>query len=135
MGRQHSLATIWKIAKIGGAILSGAAILFGLVTGVDWFLPSVSASPPAPLNPADPFSTPFIVTNNGHLALRSVEVSCYLTNATYTDDVVFSNTRFHYSNTSMMKVKKFLLSADASLVVEYRPYWAPWIHNAKNSAS
>lgn len=41
-----------------------------------FYLPPASVSFSAPLNPSDPFTTPFVISNDGYLSLREVQVAC-----------------------------------------------------------
>jgi hypothetical protein len=61
---------------IGRTILWVSAVL-GIASGYVALIPHVSVSQSQPLNISDPFSTPFIVTNEGPLGIRDVHFECY----------------------------------------------------------
>jgi hypothetical protein len=75
---QLSLAAIPRTWRIIGAVLSGTCVLLGLLTGVLTLLPRLSVSNLEALNPADPFTTPFVVSNDGYLGVNNVRFSCLL---------------------------------------------------------
>jgi hypothetical protein len=63
------------VRLIGGLILWTSAIL-GLVSGWVAMIPRVSVSQNQSLSPSDPFSTPFVVSNDGPLPLMNVRFYC-----------------------------------------------------------
>lgn len=64
------------VKGILGTIGLLSAVL-GIVSGWVALVPHVSVAQTQPLNLTDPFSTPFIVSNDGPLAIRSVRFECY----------------------------------------------------------
>ena len=69
----------WRTFKIvvGTAIL--AAPLFGILTGLFWFVTSASVSQDVPIDLVNPFSTPFLINNDGNASINSVQVDCRVT--------------------------------------------------------
>lgn len=69
-----------RLPKILFALTTIFATLFGL-----WLVlgPRVSVSAAYPLNPSDPFSAPFIMTNRGNLSIYNVGFTCNQTGAVY----------------------------------------------------
>jgi hypothetical protein len=47
-----------------------------IIAGIVAFLPRISVTPTDPLNPADPFSAPFVVSNDGYIPLTDVQFAC-----------------------------------------------------------
>jgi len=70
---RSTIAKTWK--KILGTTFLLAALV-GIASGVIYFLPKVSVSWSAPLDPQNPFSTPFTVSNDGPLPIWNVEFYC-----------------------------------------------------------
>ena len=64
-----AFSVLWK----GFGVL---ALIFGVVQGVASFVPRLSVYNASALNPSDPFSTPFILSNDGMLDIYSIEYSC-----------------------------------------------------------
>ena len=54
------------------------ALVVGIVSGVLTLLPQGSVSVGSPLDPADPFTTPFIVSNTGYSSIHDVKYFCRL---------------------------------------------------------
>jgi hypothetical protein len=48
----------------------------GILVGILSLLPRASVTPNDPLNPDDPFSAPFVVSNDGYVELNDVQFSC-----------------------------------------------------------
>ncbi len=59
-------------------IITAAATAIGLLIAIPSIQPRILVEPGEALNPTDAFSTPFIVTNDGQLALRDVSLRCNL---------------------------------------------------------
>lgn len=62
------------------SIIVGISVLVTIAGGVYAFAPKVSVHSSESLNPADPFSTPFIITNESALALHNLTMSCEVDN-------------------------------------------------------
>ena len=60
---------------IGKSILWTSALL-GIVSGYVALIPRVTVSQHQPLDLSKPFSTPFVVANDGPLAIRDVRFWC-----------------------------------------------------------
>lgn len=65
--------TSWKVAVT-------LATLLGIASGWVAMVPRISVSQTQALDPTDPFSTPFIVENQGPLPMMNVVVNCALGN-------------------------------------------------------
>jgi hypothetical protein len=77
------------LLKIFGFLFSGAIVVGGLFT----YLPLLTIDAAAPIEPENPFSFPFIVTNDSVLPLRHMECSCEL-NASDQKNIGFVNSSF-----------------------------------------
>jgi hypothetical protein len=60
-------------------LIGAAALILGVYASYVQLAPRISVSPSASLNPSDPFSTPFEVSNDGYLSIRDVQFLCRLT--------------------------------------------------------
>jgi hypothetical protein len=78
-------ATIWYVLVSVATLLS----LGGYYT----FVPRLSVSASSALNPSDPFSTPFILSNDGNLSIYAIKYSCELNLIETDTDIVFKNSR------------------------------------------
>ena len=129
--------------------MTAIATIFGIVTGVFWLLPNVSVAETAPLNPYDPFSTPFLVTNTGNLGISRIGVSCVFNNILFdngntigtTVDLVRTQlTDMDAGDHDTVACKEDSFThfstparfADISLVVVFYPSLAPWIEKQKS---
>jgi hypothetical protein len=68
-----------KFVKFVWFLLGIPSIYVGLLS----LLPRISVSVQAPLTAADPFSSPFVVSNDGYLTLYNVKCSCSPRQVTY----------------------------------------------------
>lgn len=66
-------------AKLAWSAIGIVAVGFGIYVGYVQLSPRISVSASAALNPSDPFSTPFVISNDGYLPIRDVEFLCRLT--------------------------------------------------------
>jgi len=58
------------------------AVIFGVIQGGAAFAPKVSVATLLALDPLDPFSTPFVLSNDGVLSIHSVEYACVINHVT-----------------------------------------------------
>ena len=72
----HASSTYKNILAVIGQVIGYAAAILGLITGYVALIPRISVSQSQPLDVNDPFSTPFIVSNDGPLPLMNVKFSC-----------------------------------------------------------
>ena len=72
----HALHIAAKALQIIGALIGFAAAILGIVTGYVALEPRVSVSQNEQLDPNDPFSSPFIVSNDGPLPMENVRFTC-----------------------------------------------------------
>ena len=137
----------WRTFKIvvGTAIL--AAPLFGILTGLFWFVTSASVSQDVPIDLVNPFSTPFLINNDGNASINSVQVDCRVTDmklgrsnevrdVNSKDDIqpiadLRSGQQRAVSCSPHVWVNSPIDSANVELLVSYRPAWAPWISKHK----
>jgi hypothetical protein len=73
-GRALSIAK--RTAQVVGTTIGFSAAILGLVTGYVALLPSISVSQNEQLNQNDPFSSPFIVSNDGPLPIEGFRFTC-----------------------------------------------------------
>jgi hypothetical protein len=59
-----------------GYAFTGLATFLGVVTGYLTLVSKVSISQNLPLTPEDPFSTPFVISNDGPLGINHIQVYC-----------------------------------------------------------
>ena len=72
--------------------------MFGLIAGCYSLLPKLTVMPSDRLDPDDPFSTIFLVSNDGVLPVHSVEFSCVGDYVKYPNDIeLFRNTSIEYT--------------------------------------
>jgi hypothetical protein len=79
----HGLKVAKRSAQAIGAVLVFLATILGLVTGYIALLPRVSVSQNEQLDPSDPFSSPFVVSNDGPLPMERVRFRCGIVSASY----------------------------------------------------
>jgi hypothetical protein len=83
--QQVRLKTLTAFVSRSWKIIVGASSVVGLIGGLMYFAARVTVSSLTPLNPTDPFSTPFSISNDGAFSIYDVEFSCSL------NDVKFPN--------------------------------------------
>jgi hypothetical protein len=111
-----------------------------LYVGIVSILPRISVTPSEELNKYDPFSAPFIISNDGYIAIHSVNMPCTIdhlllssqtsmTNATASDDVFDDtlepdgrSTHFCHMQITDAKTKEVIIT----LTVSFRPDFYPW---------
>ena len=71
-----TIPQILKPLKILVGLITLLATILGLVTGYLSLIPRISVVQNQPLNVSDPFSTPFILSNDGPLGVNELEFSC-----------------------------------------------------------
>ena len=74
----------WKLIGI-------IALPIGLIASLLAFASRVSVSPSSPLDPSDPFSTPFFISNDGLFAIYDVKFHCYFKKVKYVEGGGISN--------------------------------------------
>jgi hypothetical protein len=72
----HASNTYKNILGMIGQVIGYAAAILGLITGYMALIPRISVSQSQPLDVNEPFSTPFIVSNDGPLPLMNVRFAC-----------------------------------------------------------
>ena len=117
------------------------------------FSPNITISTVSPLNPSDPFSTPFVVSNNSILSIHDVTIKCRVLDVKYVGQSIqiTSNTVWVTSDVAkiidknesitalchlrkLISVKKSRLSdteipinyADIAIITSFRPSFAFW---------
>jgi len=74
---KSTAANLWMTSlKYFGITISLVATPLGIVTGYLALVPKISISQNLPLAPADPFSAPFVVSNDGPLGINNVRIFC-----------------------------------------------------------
>lgn len=78
--RQKPLAESLLLGTIKwlGKLLTVAVLTLGVVTGYLALVPRITIIETEPLNPPDPFSARFLVSNDGPLGINSFEASCFI---------------------------------------------------------
>jgi hypothetical protein len=135
---QSTIAITWKL--IVGTV-SGVGLLLGLVTAILSLLPRLSVSNLESLDPDDPFSTPFVVSNDGVLGINDVVLSCILVrleSATqhwavegfrsvgYAPTIPRLDPGEQGTAPCNPAVGLKASAADIEVVVSYRPDYVPW---------
>src|ERR1035437_11174349 len=87
----HPSNSLLVIAKLIGTLLLWVSAILGSVSGFVALIPRVSVFQNDPINVSDPFSTPFIVINDGPLEIRDVTFQCLLINVVTTHHNSFTN--------------------------------------------
>lgn len=150
--REKKVEKFWlfwqRSLKYAGGIIFLTAAFLGTATGIiALFFPAISVSQSTPLNPADPFSAPFIVSNDGALVIDSVQFDCLLNNlqtnqitvtdGDFEDDSQFVDTmdagekrsvQCAFEDPSLIKfdLPQIYKSADITLAVRFRVAFVPW---------
>lgn len=132
--------------RIGKRFLAAISLVVTALTA--WalfydFSPKVSVSSAQALNPSDLFSTPFMLLNEGYLAIHDVEAECALNNVKYKNG---SNIEQAITRGSLNGSKDIqpheqmtfkcpphgiafgsdLASADVSIIASFQPSFIPW---------
>ncbi len=119
------------------ALLSLALALVGLLS----LMPRPTVSPTTPLNPADPFSAPFVISNEGFVPLKNVGVECQSLTMETENHLRVVNVGFkrfvppagiigtgeqHAVPLGSISISGVsVIKADAELIVHYRSAWVP----------
>ncbi|MDQ3714403.1 MAG: hypothetical protein M3388_19610 [Acidobacteriota bacterium] len=135
-----STAKVWILQS--WKILSIVALLVGLVSSLLVFASRVSVSSSSPLNPSDPFSTPFYVSNDGLFAIYDVTFYCNFRDVTFFEGGSISGISVRGSDPLIPSIEaserattKCLLTypdanrndhGDIVVVVSYKPKFLPY---------
>jgi hypothetical protein len=136
---QSSISKSWKIAV--GAITVTATIL-GLATGYLSLVSRVGVSPATSLDLRDPFSTPFVLSNDGQVGINNIDFTCKLLSVK-TKTLVFDNLDFSSSSQisamepgekssvtcafrRAFEMSEPVVSADIVISATFRPDYVPW---------
>jgi hypothetical protein len=148
MTAQTRLTPLWK-TNLGrfGSILANVAVALGIVTGYLALVPKVSVVQTLPLNPIDPFSTPFIVSNEGPFGINGIEIVCHLKyveseHAHFNDFNVWAyglNQQLDpgqrdsadciFSDVFGLPHGDIVTTADITMKARFRPDFLPWKQN------
>ncbi|MCU1226355.1 MAG: hypothetical protein JWQ42_4448 [Edaphobacter sp.] len=140
LGPVQNYLNPWKI-------ISTLALLSSLWISFAWFLPELSAEPSAQVYPSDPFSSPFVIKNEGNFSLDDVNGSCHIERMELQGNSNVSNgDAFNYMTPvrslasrepttifcrSAVETNIPILSGDISLRVTYSPSICPFIKRTK----
>jgi hypothetical protein len=69
---------ITRVLRLSGIVVTGAATLIGIVTGLLSLLPRISASQSDPLNTLQALSASFVISNDGPVGINDVELDCII---------------------------------------------------------
>jgi len=141
-----NLNFIWALIKRTSlfvwAVIVAITVIVGLV-GVVELYPRVSVSSNESLDPSTPFSSPFIVSNEGLLSIYDVEFQCDIKNVEATNNIKlggFSTMRpvkvipiinpagketTQCARNSFAPASGKFENADISIVVNFRLFWIP----------
>jgi hypothetical protein len=135
----HAQATISKSWKIMAGAVTLLATSLGIATGYLSLLPRVSVSQNQPLDPANLFSAPFIVSNDGPLGINDVQILCDLqkvkTGTGGIENIAITSPGLHVDGMEPGERATFPCgppikispdSADVIFVVEFRADFVPW---------
>lgn len=134
---QRTISKSWKVIVGGIALLTTS---LGIVTGYLSLVPKISVSQNYPLNPSDLFSTPFIVSNDGPMAINRVQVSCEIGPSETAGISNLSLTQPALQNLGTMEpgergtypcgLPQSLIAGmevpDVVFVIKFRPNFVPW---------
>ena len=71
--QKNTISIVLKnVLQLGSAL----AMILGILVGALSLLPKVHVSSSASLNPNNPFLTPFVIRNEGHLSIKDVRYYC-----------------------------------------------------------
>ncbi len=138
--------TISMTLKVVGTVVTLLATSLGFMTGYLSLVPRISVWQTQPLNPADPFSTPFIVSNDGPLGINLVKFSCLLLNVETANRNRFINVRLSSESLTVIGMEPgekatvpcifrqsiglsdsdTIQTADVVIIVEFRPDFVLW---------
>jgi hypothetical protein len=95
--KQSTKRRLATLAKWIVLLLTWSGFSLGVVTGYLALIPKVTVTETEPLNPANIFTSHFIISNDGPLGINSVDVSCDIRqaefegNARYKNNMITSN--------------------------------------------
>lgn len=135
----YSISRFWKKAV---SVIVGASAIASIISLLLSFLPQVSVRPEGKLDPKNPFSTPFVITNSGLTGINHVTFVCRLRHATNDQGgkiiafekgvrptgFVIPEIRPGESATTGLPftwIGGTTVSADFDFVLEYRPSYYP----------
>lgn len=131
------LSGFWKRAL---SFIVGASAVASLISLLLSFLPQVSVRPEGSLDPKNPFSTPFVITNSGLTGINQVSFVCRLRHATNDKGgkIIANNVRptgfgiakigpgeSATTGLPFTWIGDTTASADFDFVLEYRPSYYP----------
>jgi hypothetical protein len=134
---RRTISKSWKI--VAGAITLTATSL-GVATGYLSLVPKISVSQNQPLDPANLFSAPFIVSNDGPLGINDVQILCGLKDVQAgpggIKNIILTSPGLHVDGMETGERATFpcgpqinvkpLTSADVVFTVRFRPDFVPW---------
>ncbi|HEV8157567.1 MAG TPA: hypothetical protein VGP58_00940 [Pyrinomonadaceae bacterium] len=141
-----TLKFIWSLIKrtsvLGKAAIVSISVIFGIIAVVQ-LSPRVSVFSNESLDPLTPFSSPFIVSNDGFFPIYDVKFQCDLTNVGATNNIKISDfsTQENANTISVIKpadkettqcarglfapASGQFEKADVSIVLSFQAYWIP----------
>jgi hypothetical protein len=142
--KQRSQEHLWLTDNRKSRLLTtGKVLVFlvgipGLYVGILSVLPRISITPQEPLQRHEPFSAPFIISNDGYSTVHTINLTCSL-------DSVLDTHRNRYTNVTTPSSQNIdylaaggrstfdcpvgnlqILEADFSIIVSFRPDFLPW---------
>jgi hypothetical protein len=149
------LEAIWTSKRaIFATIVAVVVTLIGTLaafTALATFAPRFSVEPTTPLDPENPFSVPFTITNTGPVKAKQVKYMCSITEATFTRGLRIKESYFvdeRYKSIAEIAPEerleapcpgfgpgiggqlgfgeKNVKEADMTLLLSYRGAWRPW---------
>lgn len=129
-----------SLITVLGTILSVAGTLTGLHAYAAWRL---SVSPTTPLKPSDPFSTPFVIKNEGLFSIHSVTFKCYITKVLYENNSSSSDNTYDNdkvigtlpagksvtvpcARSAGVLFQNPLIGAEERLIISFQPAFSFW---------
>jgi hypothetical protein len=136
---EKSGSHLWKRVL---SVIGGAGTLASLLSLLLSFLPQVSVRPEGRLDPQNPFSNPFVISNSGLTGINEVTFLCRLRHATNDQGgkivaynkggrlAGFKISQIAPSESATVRlpfawIGGTLVSADFDFVLEYRPSYYP----------
>jgi hypothetical protein len=139
--KQSTKRRLATLAKWIVLLLTWSGFSLGVVTGYLALIPKVTVTETEPLNPADIFTSHFIISNDGPLEINSVDVSCDIRQVDFEGDFRYKNSMI--TSNQLQKTTMFVgergtvvcplgvassrvKTADIDIVLQFRPDFTWW---------
>ena len=127
------------MGKAVGWIVTALGTALGLVTAILTLFPWLSVEPAGLLDPANPYTVPFVLSNDGFIPLVNVKVTCWISGAGPSGQIRNNKLSPHETISylsyrakvslgcfNMLSLKEITLDwATFVIKIDYRPYILP----------